>query len=242
LKITAATDVGCRSKQNQDCYKAGRLSDDTYWAVLCDGMGGVSAGGEASFVAVNYIEDAITESLTEITSSSDVKDFMIDTVQRCNSVVYTLSRDENNRITMGTTIVLAIVRNGVVQIVHAGDSRAYSISKRVIKQITRDHSVVQELLDSGKITPQQAKNHPNKNIITSALGVEEKLKTDFNEFRIRKGDILLICTDGLYNMVSEEDIVNIVKENDFYRSADALIKRAVDEGGFDNITAILLLE
>ena len=242
MKVTAYTDIGCRHETNQDCYKAGRLSDDTYWVVLCDGMGGVAAGGEASIIAVNYLEEAICESLLDIVSLNDIKDFMIDTIKRCNNVVYTLSRDKDDKITMGTTVVMAIVRNGLAQIVHAGDSRAYHITKKVIKQITHDHSVVQNLLDSKKITEQQARNHPNKNIITSAIGVEATIMLDFNEVKLRKGEMLLICTDGLSNMVSDEDIHEMVKTSDFYKSAETLVKRAVSEGGFDNITAVVLCE
>ncbi|MEG1757641.1 MAG: serine/threonine-protein phosphatase, partial [Oscillospiraceae bacterium] len=120
-----------------------------------------------------------------------------------------------------------------------GDSRAYIVGRK-IKQVTHDHSVVQELLDSKKITSEQARNHPNKNIITSALGVEDSIRVDYNEQHISKGDSLLICTDGLSNMITDEDIMQVVQECDFYKTADILVKMAREAGGYDNITAVLL--
>lgn len=239
MKITASTDVGKRHEQNQDCYKAGRLSDDTYWMVLCDGMGGVSAGGEASYVAVNCLEQAVNETLLDLISLDDIRKFMERSLTRCNTMIYDLSNDAGNAITMGTTVVMAVVRSGIAQIVHAGDSRAYHISKRQMQQITHDHSVVQELLDTGKITEQQARNHPNKNIITRALGVEANIELDYNELSLAKGDMLLLCSDGLSNMVEDDEILKIVRDSDFYRAADNLVKRAVAYGGFDNVTALL---
>lgn len=240
MRITASTDAGMRHDKNQDCYKAGRLSDDSYWMVLCDGMGGVSSGGEASFIAVNCLEQAISDALLDLQNEQSVKEFMLGAVARCNRLIHDLSADEGNSLTMGTTVVMAIVRNGIAQIVHAGDSRAYRLTKRSIEQLTIDHSVVQELLESGKITEQQARNHPNKNIITSALGVDSEIRIDYNETKLVKGDVLLLCTDGLSNMMEDSEIVNVVKSTEFYRTAENLVKRAVDLGGFDNVTAIVL--
>ena len=239
MRITAGTDVGMRHEQNQDCYKMGRLGDDTYWMALCDGMGGVSSGGEASFIAVNYIEQAIDEALIDLSGEEKVKEFMLASVRRCNSAIYELTNSEDVSLTMGTTVVAAVIRNSVAQIVHAGDSRAYLVSKKGITQLTTDHSVVQELLESGKISEQQARNHPNKNIITSALGTEAEIRIDYNEVKLAKGDVLLLCTDGLSNMVDDSEIARIIKESSFYRGAENLVKRAVELGGFDNVTALL---
>ncbi|MCL1830270.1 MAG: Stp1/IreP family PP2C-type Ser/Thr phosphatase [Oscillospiraceae bacterium] len=240
MRITAATDVGLRHEQNQDCYKIGRLSDDSYWMILCDGMGGVTSGGEASFITVNYLEQIIKEILIGVIGEENIKSFMLDSVKRANTLVFNLARDMQQVFSMGTTIVLAIIRNNDVYIVHAGDSRAYHITKKHISQITTDHSVVQELLASGKITELQARNHPNRNIITSALGIEEDLRLDYNRIRLSKGDSLLLCSDGLSNMADDQKMLSIVRESDFYQSTKNLINYAVDAGGFDNITALLL--
>ena len=239
MRITASTDAGMRHEQNQDCYKSGRLGDDTYWMALCDGMGGVSSGGEASFIAVNYIEQAVDDALIDISGESKVREFMLNTLNRCNKTIFELTNEGKTSLTMGTTIVLAIIRNGFAQIAHAGDSRAYVISKKGVAQLTTDHSVVQELLESGKISELQARNHPNKNIITSALGIEAEIRIDYNEVKLSKGDMLLLCTDGLSNMVEDSEMAAIVRNSDFYRTADNLVKRAVELGGFDNVTALL---
>ena len=239
MRINASTDVGLRHEQNQDCYKVGRLSDDSYWMILCDGMGGVSSGGEASFITVNYLEQIVKDMLIDIVGDEQIKKFMLESIKRSNKMIYDLAYDMQSMLSMGTTIVMAIVRNATAYIVHAGDSRAYHLSKRNITQLTVDHSVVQELLQSGKITEQQAKNHPNRNIITSALGIEPDLKLDYNEVKLSKGDYLLLCTDGLSNMVDDYAILDIVRDSEFFSSAENLVKNALDRGGFDNVTAIL---
>ena len=239
MRITAATDVGLRHEQNQDCYKLGRLSDDSYFMILCDGMGGVSSGGEASFITVNYLEQLIKERLVGL-EKEEIEDFILDAVRRSNTLVYSISKEMEQAYSMGTTIVVAIIRDNDVYIVHAGDSRAYHIVEDDIVQITTDHSVVQELLSSGKITEYQARNHPNRNIITSALGIEPELKLDFNTLKLYVNEYILICSDGLSNMLEDNEILDIVKHQDFYRVADKLIERALDLGGFDNVTALLL--
>lgn len=240
MRVTASTDVGLRHEQNQDCYKVGRLSDDSYWMILCDGMGGVTSGGEASFITVNYLEQIVKETLLGITDDDEIEDFMVVSIRRSNTLVYSLAKDLQQAYSMGTTIVMAVVRNNTAHIVHAGDSRAYHLTKRGIFQITTDHSVVQELLSSGKITELQAKNHPNKNIITSALGIEPDLKLDVNTIRLSKGDYLLLCSDGLSNMIDEGQISEIIRSSDFFKSTDNLVKKSLDLGGYDNITALLL--
>lgn len=239
MRVAASTDPGCKHESNQDSYKAGRLPNGTSWMVLCDGMGGVASGGKASAFAVDFIEAAAESALVDAQSDEAVREFMAATIARCNSEIYAISRDDQDRIIMGTTMVFAVVYDARAHILHAGDSRAYIVNQREIRQITRDHSMVQELVDSGKITEEQARNHPNRNIITSALGVESELKTDYNERKLKKGDLLLLCSDGLSNMLRDEEIAKIIRENDFFRAPDLLVKRAVELGGFDNITAVL---
>ncbi len=240
MKITASTDLGCRHTENQDFYRAGRLADDTYWIVLCDGMGGVTDGGTASRMAGEYLQQQIQKNVLDLPTPESIKDFMLDAVRRCNRKIYAFSQEGEAAVTMGTTVVMAIVRQNLVQLVHAGDSRAYLIARGTIRQLTKDHSIVQELLDGGKITAEQALNHPNKNIITSALGVDADTRIDYDECRFAKGDTLVLCSDGLSNMVSETKMIEIVRDEEFYRSAEKLVKRAVDAGGFDNITAVVL--
>ncbi len=238
MKLTGRTDIGCRYKQNQDRFKAGRLSDDTYFAILCDGMGGTSKGAEASEIAVDYIEQQLVSKLADITEPEDVEEFLFTTLEGGNKKIYELGQSEN--ITMGTTAILLIVRNNMAQFVHAGDSRVYLVAKNKIRQLTKDHSMVQDLIDTGRITEEQAQNHPNKNIITSALGVDFNLRVDYNEIKLKNSDILLLCSDGLSNMVSDEELGDIIIENEFYSTADLLIEKAIIRGGLDNITAVLV--
>ena len=240
MKITASTDLGCKHTENQDFYRAGRLSDDTCWVVLCDGMGGVRDGGAASRMAGEYLQEQICRQVTDLLTPESVRDFMLEAVRRCNRRIYACSQEADEGVTMGTTVVMAIVRGSGVQLVHAGDSRAYLVTRGTIRLLTKDHSIVQELLDSGKITPEQAKNHPNKNIITSALGVDTDTRIDYDECRFTKGDTLILCSDGLSNMVSETRMLETVRDTEFYRTADKLVKIAVDAGGYDNITAVVL--
>ena len=240
MRITAGTDAGLRHEQNQDCYKAGRLSDDSYWMILCDGMGGVSSGGESSFITVNYLEQVVKEKLEKLTGGEEIRRFMMESVKRCNSLVFAIAENMGQEYSMGTTIVMAVVRDNAAYIVHAGDSRAYHITNEGILRLTTDHSMVQELLSAGKITELQAKNHPNRNIITSALGVESELKLDFNKVNLSNGDFLLLCSDGLSNMIEDAQIREIVLGSPFYRAADNLIDGALAMGGFDNVTVLLL--
>lgn len=240
LRITASTDAGCRHEENEDFYRAGRLADDTFWVVLCDGMGGVAQGGRASELAAQFLQEEITSKIGGITAPEDVKSFLTDAAERANTMVYEMSRTGGAASAMGTTLVLVTVRSSLAQIVHAGDSRAYLVSKTAIKRLTRDHSIVQELLDTGKITLEQAANHPNKNIITSALGVDSQTRIDYDECKLAKGDSLLVCSDGLSNMLGDDEIAAIIRESDFYDSAEKLVRRAVEAGGFDNITAVVL--
>ena len=141
---------------------------------------------------------------------------------------------------MGTTAVCALVRGGSVSLCHAGDSRAYLFREGKLAQLTHDHSYVQELVDCGTITEEEAEHHPQKNIITKALGVDYRLDPEFTTVRLRKDDLLLLCTDGLTNMVPVADMETILARGDFYDLPDLLIEAANANGGSDNVTALLL--
>ena len=239
LRITAATDAGCRHDVNEDFYRAGRLADGTCWVVLCDGMGGVDGGGQASELAACTLQQRLLQKLPELTDAEQIKSFLLDAAREVNTVVYQQSKNNAIVRTMGTTLVMAVIRNNLAQIVHSGDSRAYAITKTSIKRLTRDHSIVQELLDSGKITDEQAQNHPNKNIITSAIGVDVSTKIDYDEFKLARGDFFMVCTDGLSNMLTDSRMEEIIRTGEFYETAETLVRCAVDAGGYDNVTAVV---
>ena len=141
---------------------------------------------------------------------------------------------------MGTTGVCAYAGGGLAHVVHAGDSRAYLFHEGEMRQITRDHSMVQQLVDSGKITREQAAQHPKKNLITRALGVSANIVPEYNRCEIEVGDILLLCSDGLTNMISDEEIALVLREVPFFEAPSILVDRALQAGGQDNITVLLM--
>ncbi|MGN0974788.1 MAG: protein phosphatase 2C domain-containing protein, partial [Gemmiger sp.] len=157
-----------------------------------------------------------------------------------NRAVYDKATSDPDMLGMGTTGVCAYVASGAAHLVHAGDSRAYLFHDSQLRQITRDHSMVQQLVDSGKITRDQAANHPQKNLITRALGVSSTIVPEYNRCPVQAGDILLLCTDGLTNMVPDEEIRLILIEAGFFSAPDILLERALQAGGQDNITIMLI--
>ena len=141
---------------------------------------------------------------------------------------------------MGTTVVAVVVRDNVAHIAHAGDSRAYLVNKDGVEQITVDHSLVQNLVDRGEITKEEAEHHPNKNVITRALGVDKRIDVDFSEIDMQENETLVLCTDGLSNCVNNSEMAEDIKDGQYYAFADRLVKRANKNGGNDNITVVAI--
>lgn len=240
MKIVAKTDIGKQRKSNQDSYAAGELPNGVAWAVVCDGMGGVSGGNVASSTAVKIISEQITSSYRVGMSPNSIKNLLVSAINAANISVYDISRANLELEGMGTTVVCTIVTDSVAYIAHAGDSRAYLISGDATTQLTKDHSVVQEMVETGKITEIEAKNHPRKNLITRALGVEADIRIDYCDVELSQGDILLLCTDGLTNYVDNEEFSEVIENNSYYEVADLLIGKANDNGGGDNITVVAI--
>ena len=176
MKIASKTDIGKVRNTNQDSYAAGEMLDGTAWAVVCDGMGGANGGNIASANAVKIISEYISSSYHEEMGSNSIKTLLQSALYGANVRLYDMSKTIESLNGMGTTVVSAIISNGIAHIAHAGDSRAYLIHEGKLSQITKDHSIVQSMVDKGQITPEEAKNHPNKNVITRALGVDEDIK------------------------------------------------------------------
>lgn len=240
MKIVAKTDAGKVRKSNQDSYAAGELPNGVAWAVVCDGMGGSAGGNIASSTAVKMISEQITSGYREGMSTSSIKNILVTAITNANISIFDMSRANEELKGMGTTVVAAIIVSNVVYIAHAGDSRAYLVSEDGIKQITKDHSVVQAMVETGELTPAQAKVHPRKNLITRALGVDEDIKIDFSEHQISNDNVLLMCTDGLTNYVEIDDIYKITSSGKYYEFADKLVELANDNGGGDNITVVVV--
>lgn len=240
MKIVAKTDKGMVRETNQDAYAVGELPNEVAWAVVCDGMGGAKGGDIASKLAVKVISEKINSSYNANMRDSSIKNLLDSAITAANIEVYDMADSHTELFGMGTTVVCTIVRNNVAFIAHAGDSRAYIASKGKISQITTDHSYVQDLVDRGKITADEAETHPNKNVITRAVGVDKRIDVDFCEVDLNENDTLILCTDGLTNYVTNEELLSDVSDDQYYAFADRLVKRANSHGGGDNITVVAL--
>ncbi len=237
MKIFGATNIGLVRSNNQDSFLTGSFESGTVWTVVCDGMGGALGGDVASKMATELIAERIKGSYNDKMKPLSVSNLLESAINFANIKIYDKSIADEKLKGMGTTVVAAILREGEVFISHSGDSRAYIIGDE-IRQVTTDHSIVQEMLDRGEITPQEAKYHPIKNYITRALGVKDRISVDFTAEKFKDGDILLICTDGLSNMLDEALIKKIVCQAD-ENTVTELINEANSNGGRDNITVVI---
>lgn len=240
MKIVAKTDKGIVRDSNQDAYAVGEFSDEVVWSVVCDGMGGAAGGNIASALAVKVISDKINASYREKMRDTSIHNMLDSALTAANIEVYDFAEAKQELRGMGTTVVCAIVRDNQAYIAHAGDSRAYIVNNGSIRQITTDHSMVQDLLSRGKITSEEAEHHPNKNIITRAVGVDKSIDIDFAQVDLSDDDVLLLCTDGLSNYVSNDEMVEIMSDGKHYAFADRLVTQANKNGGGDNITVVII--
>ena len=239
MKITAITDIGTYRDSNQDLYDFGTFETGDCWAIVCDGMGGVSGGQVASQICVEHVASAIKKHYRKSLSVKAAKNLLQSAISAANSIIYDKAQADITLKGMGTTIVAVILIKNIAVIAHVGDSRAYLMDSSVIEQITKDHSLVQVMIDNGKITPEEAQTHPDKNIITRAVGVVNFVDVDFDVIDIDSGEKLLVCTDGLSGSVSEREMIDTVNNyND--SSTEKLVKMAIENGSKDNITVLLM--
>ncbi len=239
MRIYSKIDIGKERSYNQDAFFAGEISQDIAFAVVCDGMGGAKAGDIASQTAVKTISEYIINSYRRKITIRDFLKILKNAMVSANITLYDMAQKQPELKGMGTTAVVAVVKGDEVAVAHVGDSRIYLINDE-ITQLTRDHSVVQTLIESGELSPEDAAKHPRKNVITRALGVEESVSVDTAELSLGENDTLLLCTDGLTNFVKTEDILKAFKENDISVVPEKLIELANEGGGGDNITAVTL--
>lgn len=237
MKIYGKTDIGLVRSSNQDAFKIGKFDSGTVWAVLCDGMGGASGGDIASKMATELIADRILKNYNDNMKTSSVANLLESAINFASIKIFDLSREDETLTGMGTTVVAAVIRDGEAMVSHAGDSRAYIIGEK-IRQVTTDHSIVQEMLDRGEITDEEAKNHPIKNYITRALGVKDRITVDFTSENFGENDVLLMCSDGLSNMI-EADVLKEIASDVNEETCEKLIDVANTNGGRDNITAVI---
>ncbi len=240
MKIVARTDIGKKRESNQDSYATGELPGSVAWAVVCDGMGGAAGGNLASSTAVKIISERITSTYRADMSASSIRNMFASAIAAANISVYDMSKANPELTGMGTTVVVAIVVDNTVFIAHAGDSRGYILSENSLNQLTKDHSIVQEMVDQGTLTLDEAKTDPRKNIITRALGVDSELSFDFNIADISEKDVLIICTDGLTNYVEPQEFYELTSDGKYNEYAERLVNRANNNGGGDNITVVTI--
>ncbi len=240
MEVFSKTDIGLVRDENQDSCNFGVISPSCVWAVVCDGMGGANGGSVASSTAVEFISSQIENLYKDNMSKDETANLLADIVDMANRKVYEKALNDVELTGMGTTCELVLVNNTTIHIIHVGDSRTYAIRGGKIKQLTEDHSVVQEMVRRGEITPEQAQVHPNKNFITRALGINPDIHLDYIEGNFEYGDYLVLCTDGLTNCVSNGDLVKITHENRGIDMVDKLVNKAKDGGGYDNITVTVI--
>lgn len=234
--IKAKTDMGVKRHTNQDAFAVSEFENDCVLAVICDGMGGANAGNVASQKATEVIVSFFERSYRNGLDSSGIIALLQSAVLSANIELYDMAQKNKELAGMGTTVVAMFMTNDFTVISHVGDSRAYLVGKEIV-QLTRDHSVVQSLIESGKLSLEEARVHPRRNVITRALGIESEVLVDSDEFTVKDSESILLCTDGLSNFVSTEEIKEIFSQ-DTENVAELLVERANKNGGGDNITVV----
>ncbi len=240
MKFTCKTDIGLVRRSNQDSYAVGELPGGVAWAVVCDGMGGASGGNIASTTAVKTVSEKIATTWRPGMGPNSICNLLKSVVAAANINVFDMAQSVEALAGMGTTIVVALIADGIAHLVHAGDSRAYHITPDGLQQITKDHSIVQSLVEQGRLTEQEAKEHPRRNVITRALGVSEILEVDYTELPLHPGEGLLLCTDGLSGYIELQDMERIFATVPFAECAQHLTEVALENGGGDNITVVAI--
>jgi len=236
MEAYAKTHTGKVRTNNEDCYFVSEQGPKLY--VVADGMGGHNAGEIASSVAVDAVKGYIYEELKNIQSKDEIEEVLLGSIRHANAEVYQMSKSGENMDGMGTTLTLLLIDEDILYFAHVGDSRAYFLKGTSIEQITDDHSLVGELLRAGTISEEQARVHPQKNILTNAVGTGLTVKIDVLH-RIVENGIILLCTDGLTTHVSESEIAEIISAEDSLETiCSALVDKANAAGGQDNITVV----
>lgn len=239
LLIKAISDIGLYRECNEDSCECGYFGETDGFIVVCDGMGGASGGKVASTLCSSTVAEAIKKGYRPKMTVKAARNLLESAITKANYQVNEKSQSDPYLHGMGTTIVAAIIIKSIAVIAHVGDSRAYVLNEQGIKQITKDHSLVQLMIDEGKITPDEAKTHPDRNIITRAVGVVNFVDVDFEIVDFTQGDKLLLCTDGLSGSVEENELIDIIND-DINFSAEKLVERALENGSKDNITVAVV--
>ncbi len=241
MRCVGCTDIGTARKNNQDTFRINE-TDSCCYAVVCDGMGGANGGSTASALAADVFARTLHSKLKKKKiplTSGDLRRIMINALEEANRAVFELASSDAELEGMGTTLVAFLdIKDGKTAVINIGDSRIYALKDGKLSQISKDHSFVQYLIDSGAITREEAKNHPNRNIILRAVGISEEAEGDI--FFVDGYDLLLMCTDGLTNILTEDEIIALLcDETDMDSKCRNLVSLANSKGAGDNITVVI---
>ena len=238
MEVYGITDIGQKRANNQDYifYTSDKIGNLPNLFIVADGMGGHNAGDKASSVATSkFVEFVQSSQLTHI------KDIMTTGIKEINEIVHKMSLEHEDMSGMGTTFVAAVIQDGTLYVVNIGDSRAYIVNEEMIEKVTVDHSLVEEMLISGQITEEEAHNHPKRNRITRAIGVSDTVVVDLFEVPLKPNDYVLMCSDGLSNMITNHEIKDmLLDELTLEQKVENLIAISNKNGGDDNISAIVI--
>ena len=240
MEVMGMTDIGLVRSKNQDSFLASQ-DDKIPLFIVADGMGGHKSGEVASFDAVKIIKKIFRENIGKLNSKSSIINIIEGSIKEANKIIYKESIESPELNGMGTTISMCYIYEDTIIIGHVGDSRIYIIDEAHITQVTEDHSLVYELVKKGEITLEEAKNHPKRNMITRAVGTSSDIEVDIIEREYNENDTLLLCTDGLFNMVDENKMIDTInKSSSIFIAGEELINEANLNGGLDNISLIIV--
>ena len=241
MKTWGITNAGLVRSENQDAYAVFQTGA-FHAAVVCDGMGGTNGGRVASVIAVSRFEEELRSALRDDMTAAQVRQAMLSAIACANDAIRQEAARNAEYQHMGTTLVCALAKEDLVMVGNIGDSRAYHINGEGIRQISRDHSVVESMVEKGDITPQEARRHPNRNLITRALGPDTQAQADTFAVAWHPGDFILLCTDGLVNTVSDQEMLfEVLHDGDIESCLDHLMQISLRRGAPDNVTVVLLM-
>lgn len=240
MQIWALSDPGNIREQNQDAYQTEQFSHERAFLIVCDGMGGAKAGNVASALAAEAFASEIRAGQKTAVTQEKIFAMLRSALERANRVVYERAQVGEDYAGMGTTLVAAYIYKNVAYLINVGDSRAYHFSISGVRQITRDHSLVQMMVQRGELQPEQAKNFPGKNLITRAVGTEATVEGDLYTQTLQKNECLLLCSDGLSNEMADQEmlfeVAHGMRRND---CCERLMQIAKHRGAPDNVTVVL---
>lgn len=240
MRVFAKTDLGKARDVNEDFYYIASKDDEIKLYILADGMGGYNGGEIASKLATASVKNYIETNFPQIEKDKEgILKLIGSSIEYANMIVYDKAKENAELENMGTTLEVCLIYNNKAFIGHIGDSRIYRIRQEFMRKLTTDHSYVEQLVKDGTITKEEAENHPKKNMLMKALGCTPYVEPDLMVKGFLKEDTLLMCSDGLTNMVKEEEIYECVREN-IETSCDKLVQRANEMGGYDNITVLVI--